>query len=135
MQGQAMFSINGGKQKGNSYICADGERIDFQPLLFSDSEWNGTVVKNVDAGSSGVQRKRVSGDNTPVGLKLRTLQPGEFCSVERRYTENNHYSFTSGKDIECFITHEEVISAVIKAEPKLIAIITELIRRSDEIQF
>ena len=40
-----------------------------------------------------------------------------------------------GKDIECFITHEEVISAVIKAEPKLIAIITELIRRSDEIQF
>lgn len=40
-----------------------------------------------------------------------------------------------GKDIECFITHEEVISAVVKAEPKLIAIITELIRRSDEIQF
>ncbi len=40
-----------------------------------------------------------------------------------------------GKDIECFITHEEVISVVIKAEPKLIAIITELIRRSDEIQF
>lgn len=98
MQGQAMFRINGGKQKGNSYICADGERIEFQPLLFSDSEWNGTVVKNVDAGSSGVQRKRVSGENTPVGLKLRTLQPGEFCSVERRYTENNHYSFTSGKN-------------------------------------
>lgn len=40
-----------------------------------------------------------------------------------------------GKDIECFITHEEVISAVVKAEPKLITIITELIRRSDEIQF
>ena len=40
-----------------------------------------------------------------------------------------------GKNIECFITHEEVITAVTKAEPKLIAIITELIRRSDEIQF
>lgn len=40
-----------------------------------------------------------------------------------------------GKDIECFITHEEVITAVAKAEPKLIAIITELIRRSDEIHF
>ena len=40
-----------------------------------------------------------------------------------------------GKDIECFVTHEEVITAVAKAEPKLIAIITELIRRSDEIQF
>lgn len=40
-----------------------------------------------------------------------------------------------GKDIACFITHEEVITAVAKAEPKLIAIITELIRRSDEIHF
>ena len=40
-----------------------------------------------------------------------------------------------GKDIECFVTHEEVITAVLKAEPKLIAIITELIRRSDEIKF
>ena len=40
-----------------------------------------------------------------------------------------------GKDIECFVTHEEVITAVAKAEPKLIAIITELIRRSDEIEF
>ena len=40
-----------------------------------------------------------------------------------------------GKDIECFVTHEEVITAVAKAEPKLVAIITELIRRSDEIEF
>ncbi len=40
-----------------------------------------------------------------------------------------------GKDIECFVTHEEVIKAVTKTEPKLIAIITELIRRSDEIEF
>ena len=40
-----------------------------------------------------------------------------------------------GKDIACFVTHEQVIHAVSSAEPKLIAIITELIRRSDEIHF
>ena len=40
-----------------------------------------------------------------------------------------------GKDLHCVVTHEEVINAVAKAEPKLVAIISELIRRSDEIQF
>ena len=33
------------------------------------------------------------------------------------------------------ITHEEVIKAVNAVEPKLITLITELIRRSAEIQF
>jgi hypothetical protein len=33
------------------------------------------------------------------------------------------------------ITHEEVIKAVNAVEPKLITLITELIRRSTEIQF
>ena len=33
------------------------------------------------------------------------------------------------------ITHEEVIKAVNAVEPKLITLITELIRRSSEIQF
>ena len=33
------------------------------------------------------------------------------------------------------ITHEDVIKAVNAVEPKLITLITELIRRSSEIQF
>lgn len=40
-----------------------------------------------------------------------------------------------GKDLHCQVTHEEVIHAVENAEPRLTAIISELIRRSAEIKF
>jgi hypothetical protein len=40
-----------------------------------------------------------------------------------------------GVDHVSTITHEEVIKAVNAVEPKLITLITELIRRSSEIQF
>jgi len=40
-----------------------------------------------------------------------------------------------GSDNPVTITHEEVIKAVNAVEPKLITLITELIRRSKEIQF
>ena len=40
-----------------------------------------------------------------------------------------------GEDHPVIITHEEVIKAVNAVEPKLITLITELIRRSSEIQF
>ncbi len=40
-----------------------------------------------------------------------------------------------GKGLHCQVTHEEVINAVGKAEPRLTAIISELIRRSKEIHF
>ena len=40
-----------------------------------------------------------------------------------------------GKRLHCQVTHEEVINAVGKAEPRLTAIISELICRSKEIHF
>jgi purine nucleoside phosphorylase len=40
-----------------------------------------------------------------------------------------------GEDHPVIITHEEVIKAVNAVEPKLITLITELIRRSSEIKF
>ena len=40
-----------------------------------------------------------------------------------------------GKDIHCTVTHEEVISAASIAEPKMTAILKELLRRFDELTF
>jgi len=40
-----------------------------------------------------------------------------------------------GEEVHCMLTHEEVLKAVGKTEPKILAIINELVRRSDELQF
>jgi len=40
-----------------------------------------------------------------------------------------------GKDIAVQVTHEEVINAANVAEPKMTAILKEMLRRLDEIKF
>lgn len=64
----------------------DSEKAQEMPYLQDGGA--GTSVPG--AGSGDIQREAIS-----LGSPLRNLNPGEFCNVERQYTENGHYSFTS----------------------------------------
>lgn len=64
----------------------DSEKAQEMPSL----QDGGAGASVSGAGSGDIQREAIS-----LGSPLRNLNPGEFCNVERQYTENGHYSFTS----------------------------------------
>lgn len=104
MQGQVMFSIK--KSEGNledrqlslflqnnsgEYETQDGQTIGFASLL------NGTDSNMLSGRGDGVQRRD---DSEPTDFRLRKLEDGETCHVERRYQETKQFDFTGSEKIE-----------------------------------
>lgn len=79
------------KRKGGEYRSRDGVQLTMQSL-FEESNGSGLNRYNRLNGQDE------SGDLT--GLRLRKLEEGETCLVERRYEENKMFSFTGKERIE-----------------------------------
>lgn len=80
-------------QNGGTYTTKDGVQLSMMSL-FEGSE---NLESGVD-GSNGLNGQGETGDLTT--LRLRKLEPGETCHVERRYEENKSFSFMGKERIE-----------------------------------
>ena len=77
------------------YKSKDGKETKYKQLSLFDE---GIKSVNDGGGSNNIQRK---GTSTIESLnRLRELQEGEICNVERRFTESKEFSFTRGEKVE-----------------------------------
>lgn len=78
------------KGKSGTYTTRDGVQLSMMSLFESN--------ENLDDNANLNERSSANGDLTE--LRLRKLEPGETCHVERRYEENKSFSFTGKEKIE-----------------------------------
>ncbi len=74
-----------------TYTTKNGERISFTAT--------GPNAVHIDAGNSEVQRE---GKSFTDSLRDGKFGDGEFCNVERRFTESGAFSFVAGEKIETY---------------------------------
>lgn len=77
----------------SNYRTQDGKQLNF---TFAEGLQNTNETANPESGSNDVQR----GEDPILGTLSRELKEGEFCKVERVFTESKSFDFTAGNYID-----------------------------------
>lgn len=88
------------QNNSDEYETQDGEKVEFASLKdYGDQvQTGGTTAADGGTGADGLQRERDT--QSPTDYRLRKLEKGETCHVERRYTEFKQFDFTGSDKID-----------------------------------
>ncbi len=110
MQGQPMFNRVekvADKQlslflqnNSDEYETQDGEKVEFTSLKDYGDQVQAGRATDADGGTGPDGLQREGDTQSPTAYRLRKLEKGETCHVERRYTEFKQFDFTGSEKIE-----------------------------------